>query len=374
MRHKVLFISSWFPNKLEPTNGNFVQRHAEAAALLNDVEVLHTIGDFNQSEKYIFDEQKQNGIRILTVYYKNTNNPLQNFLRRMAAYRKGFRRMQKPEIVHANVLHNSMLFAVYLKKKYGIPFVATEHWTALQVGAKTSSRIKKTAKFIADFTTKILPVSENLKDGLRNLGITTPMKVISNVVNTDVFTISNNANSQPFTFLHISSLIPRKKPEKIIEAAIKLKSEGYDIRLEIGGDGDTQPLKDLVRKNSAENFVHVFGEISHSEVAKKMQNSDCFVLFSENETQGCVILESYACGKPVIATAVGGVPEFVKPGFGVLIEKNDEAQLYSEMKNMMQSKITLNRPEELRDYVLENFSQTSIAKQFTAVYDEVLKK
>ena len=52
---KILFISSWFPNKLEPTNGNFVQRHAEAVALKHDVEILHTIGDFNQKETFVFD-------------------------------------------------------------------------------------------------------------------------------------------------------------------------------------------------------------------------------------------------------------------------------------------------------------------------------
>ena len=56
-RHKILFISSWFPNKLEPTNGNFVQRHAEAVSLLHDVEVLHAIGYFNEKEKFVFDDQ-----------------------------------------------------------------------------------------------------------------------------------------------------------------------------------------------------------------------------------------------------------------------------------------------------------------------------
>ena len=97
-----------FPNKLEPTNGNFVQRHAEAVSLLHDVEVLHAIGDFNQKEKFVFDDEMINGIRTLIVYYKNSKNPLQNFLRRMKAYQLGFKKMQKPDLVHGNVLHNNM--------------------------------------------------------------------------------------------------------------------------------------------------------------------------------------------------------------------------------------------------------------------------
>ena len=118
---KILFLSSWFPNKLEPTNGNFVQRHAEAVAMKHDVEILHTIGDFDQKETYIFDDKVINGIRTLIIYYKNSKNPIQNFIRRMKAYKLGFAKMQKPDLVHANVLHNNMLFAVYLKKKFKIP-------------------------------------------------------------------------------------------------------------------------------------------------------------------------------------------------------------------------------------------------------------
>ena len=57
MRYKILFISSWFPSKIEPTNGNFVQRHAEAVSRLYDVEILHAIGDPNQEENYFFDEK-----------------------------------------------------------------------------------------------------------------------------------------------------------------------------------------------------------------------------------------------------------------------------------------------------------------------------
>ncbi|TXF76168.1 glycosyltransferase [Chryseobacterium sp.] len=375
MRKKILFISSWFPNKLEPTNGNFVQRHAEAVSKLQDVEILHAMGDFNQQEIYLFDDQSINDIRTLIVYYKNTGNPILNFFRRMNAYKKGFSKMQRPELVHANVLHNSMLFAVYLKKRYKIPFVITEHWTSLQTEnhPKTSAIIKKTAAFIANQASYVLPVSENLKSGLKKLGIISPMKVISNVVDTEVFTIANKERESEINFLHLSSLIPRKKPDKIIETVIKLHENGYAVKLEIGGDGDTETLRKLVHRRKADHYINVFDAISYQEVAEKMQQSDCFILFSENETQGCVILESYACGKPVIATNVGGVPEFVKPGFGILIEKNNESELYTSMESFIKDQAMFQNPTNLRDFVLENFSKQSIGKAFTAVYDEVLK-
>ena len=372
---KILFISSWFPNKLEPTNGNFVQRHAEAVALKHDVEILHTIGDFNQKETFVFDDKIINGIRTLVIYYRNSKNPVQNFLRRMKAYKIGFSKMQKPELVHGNVLHNNMLFAVYLKKKYKIPFVISEHWTALQEEnlGRTSANIKRIAKFIAKHADYIFPVSENLKNSLKMLGIKTPMKVISNVVNTDVFRIRQTNGNKSTRFLHVSSLIPRKRPDKIIETVHQLKVNGYDVSLEIGGDGDTATLRRLVQKLNAEEYISVFDEISYEEVAEKMQTSDCFILFSDNETQGCVILESYACGKPVIATSVGGVPEFIKPGLGILIEKANEQELYQSMQNFIENKITFNKPEVLRDFVIDNFSKDIISNQFTEVYIKIGK-
>ena len=372
---KILFISSWFPNKLEPTNGNFVQRHAEAVALKHDVEILHTIGDFNQKETFVFDDKIINGIRTLVVYYKNSKNPIQNFLRRMKAYKMGFSKMQKPELVHGNVLHNNMLFAVYLKKKYKIPFVISEHWTALQEEnlGRTSANIKRIAKFIAKHADYIFPVSENLKNSLKVLGIKTPMKVLSNVVNTDIFQIRQTDGNKSTKFLHVSSLIARKRPDKIIETVHQLKVNGYDVSLEIGGDGDTATLRRLVQKLNAEEYISVFDEISYEEVAEKMQTSDCFILFSDNETQGCVILESYACGKPVIATSVGGVPEFIKPGLGVLIEKANEQELYQSMQNFIENKITFNKPEVLRDFVIDNFSKDIISNQFTEVYIKIGK-
>ncbi|GGG42980.1 glycoside hydrolase [Epilithonimonas arachidiradicis] len=291
----------------------------------------------------------------------------------MKAYKMGFAKMQKPDLVHANVLHNNMLFAVYLKKKFKIPFVVTEHWTALQkINARnTSSKVKKIAKFIGNQASYVLPVSENLADSLKNLGIETPMKIISNVVNTEVFKIKNQPKKSTTKFLHVSSLIPRKRPDKIIETVVKLKLSGYDVALEIGGDGDTETLRKLIKKLNAENYIQVFDEISYAEVAEKMQESDCFILFSDNETQGCVILESYACGKPVIATNVGGVPEFIKPGLGILIEKANEEQLYQSMKDFLESKTTFENPNVLREFVVDNFSKESICRQFSGIYEAI---
>lgn len=373
MKHKVLFISSWFPNKLEPTNGNFVQRHAEAASLICDVEILHAIGNFQQSEKFIFDDQIINNIRTLIVYYKNSKNPLQNFYRRMTAYKKGFSQLKYPSLVHANVLHNSMFFAVYLKKKFKIPFIVTEHWSALktQNQHKTSYSTKLIAKIIGNQAYKILPVSENLQSSLEKLGIRTEMKVIPNVVNTNLF-FPAKISTEKFTFIHVSNLTDNKSPDKILKVAIKLLSEGYSFNMQIGGDGDISELQDMVKKEKLESVIEVFGIQILPQIADRMRNSDCFILFSDYENQPCVIAESFASGIRVISTNVGGIPEFFPDDFGILLENKEEDLLEEAMLKMLMSEKKID-PLILRMYAEKTFSQETISEKFLKIYSEILK-
>ena len=371
-RHKILFISSWFPNKLEPTNGNFVQRHAEAVSLFHNVEILHAIGDFNQKEKFVFDDEMINGIRTLIVYYKNSKNPLQNFLRRMRAYQLGFKKMQKPDLVHGNVLHNNLLFAVYLKKKFGIPFVVTEHWTALREinRNKLPFQKKMIAKFIGNQSSMLLPVSKDLEKGLKSLPIKTKMKVVPNVVDDTVFKPKTSENEK-ITFIHVSSLIPRKNPEKIIEAAINLWKKGFDLNLKIGGDGDIKPLMNQIEKSSFRDKIEIFGELTIYEVAEKMKNADCFILFSDDENQPCVIAESFASGIKVISTNVGGISEFFPDNFGILLEKVDVKLLEEAMIKVLNSELNSSK-KEISHYAEQTFSKQKIAEKFSEIYNQVL--
>lgn len=375
-RKNILFISSWFPNKVEQSNGNFVQRHAEAVSLKHHVEILHSIGDFHQKEKYLIDDQIVNGIKTVIVYYRNSKNPLQNFYRRMKAYKIGFSRMQKPDLVHANVLHNSMFFAVYLKNKLNIPFVISEHWTAYQENASDAhgNLWRFFAKWIANQSSAVLPVSENLKKGLIALGVKKPIHVISNVVNTDVFKLNNEVKKdEVFTFLHVSSLVKRKNPDKIIVAAKKLFDAGYKFHLKIGGS-DFKHLEKQIIDLSASDYISTFGLLPLSGVAEKMQQSHALILFSENETQGCVLVEANACGIPVISSKVGGVPEFVNEKTGVLVEKNNVEDLYLAMEKVLLHQVNFESPEILHQQIKEKYSPEKIAEAFSEVYEFVLKE
>ena len=373
MRYKILFISSWFPHKLEPTNGNFVQRHAEAVSRLHDVEILHAIGDLSQKETYLFDDRIVNDIRTLIVYYKNSKNPVLNFIRRMKSYQQGFSRLQKPDMVHANVLHNSMLFAVYLKKKFQIPFVITEHWSGfLKVNRNRLSKSQLfIAKNIANNAEFVLPVSQYLSNDLKELNWKTKFEVIGNVVDTELFAVKSNTE-KPFKFLHISNLIALKNPDKIIMAAVKLRQEFSNFELHIGGDGDVEKLNELIKTNNAESFIKTFPILTLSEVAAKMKSSSCFILFSDYENFPCVLLESLSTGTPAIATSVGGIPEIINDTNGLLISNSDE-ELYQAMKKMIAENVEFDEPKDLHNDIKSKFSIEVISKKFDDIYRSVLQ-
>lgn len=372
MRHKILFISSWFPSKIEPTNGNFVQRHAEAVSRLHDVEILHAIGDSNLKSTYLFDDQMINGIRTLVIYYNNTKNPAINFYRRIKSYQKGFATMNRPDIVHANVMHQSMLFAVYLKARYKIPFLVSEHWSGfLQMNRHKLSKSQLfIAKMIGKHADYILPVSQYLKNDLKDLGFSASTEVVENVVDTEIFHVKDAANER-FVFLHISNLIQLKNPEKIIHAAMRLSQEFSNFELQIGGDGDVESLNSIIKENSAENYIKTFEMLTSEEVAEKMRKSDCFVLLSDYENFPCVLLESLSSGTPAIATKVGGIPEIINEKNGILIS-NSEDELLSAMRKVLQQNITFDQPEKLHEFVENHFSQKIIAQKFDQIYQKIL--
>jgi len=374
MRYKILFISSWFPNKLESTNGNFVQRHAESVSLLHDVEILHSIGNPEQKGKYVFDDRIVNNIRTLIVYYRHTKNPLLNFFRRMKAYYKGFQKLQKPDVVHANILQNNMFFAVWLKKKFEIPFVISEHWSGfLEINrSKLSKSQLFVARQIASYASYILPVSNILKKEMQELHIGKHYEVVGNVINTELF-VPKKKNDQTFIFLHLSSLLPLKNPEIIIQTAYRLNQEFKDFELHIGGEGNVEPLNRLVESLNASEFIKIFTEIPYEKVAEKMQQSDCFVLFSDYESFSCVLLESVSSGTPVIAPKVGAIPEIVNENVGIVIDKSED-ELYNAMKEMILKNKNFDSPEKLHQYVDKNFSKLKTAQKFDSVYQKIMKK
>ena len=104
-----------------------------------------------------------------------------------------------------------------------------------------------------------------------------------------------------------------KHPEVILQACGLLQLQGVPFRLFVGGDGELRPeMEALAEKLGIAGRVHWLGYVQRPE--EFIRSWDVFLLASEGEAFGFVLLEAMSCGIPVIAAASGAIPEVVDDG------------------------------------------------------------
>ena len=375
MAHKlnILFLASWFPSRKDAFNGDFIERHAKTVALKHFVTVIYAEGlfDISQIEREI--EEKDN-LKIIRVYFPKKAK-IYNQLTKFRLYLKEIKKLNKIDLIHVNVTYPVGLIALYFKLKLKIPYVITEHWTGyLPIDPAKISFIREfLTKKIVKNASFLLPVSENLGNAMNDLGLNCKSVVIRNVIDFEVFRFQDLRKSNIVKFLHISNLSEQKNVKGILSVADKLWKQGFDFELHIGGNGDVKHLLDFKKESIFSDKLIVFGELSQQQVSEKMNQSDCFILFSLFENQPCVQIESFASGLPVIAADVGGIKEVFPDGFGQIISPNNEGELLVSMKNFIENKMNLKSRTEINQFAQDNFSMLKISTDFDQIYKEVLK-
>lgn len=373
MKHKhILFLSSWYPSRIHPFNGDFVQRHAMAASMKNEISVLHAIKDENLNQTYEI-ELKENEITEVVVYYKNSKFRPWNYVRRLTALKKGMKHIKDFDLVHLNVSYPAGIFMLYLNFFKGKKYVITEHWTGFRkdLFEKVNFIEKVFIKLILKNASKLLPVSADLGESMLRVSPKSRVEVIPNVVFTNLFQ-PQERNHSVKKFLHLSSLkYDHKNIQGMLNVAKKLSDDGMKFEFHLGGTGSLNEIHSFIEDNNLGECIFTFSELSYEQVPDKMSQYDTFVLFSNYENQPCVQAESFASGLSFIGTDVGGIKEFLPKNFGFLIEKGNEEQLYEAMKKVIENE-KFAAPKEMFEYAEGNFSPEIIAQRFDQVYKEVL--
>ena len=378
----ILFLCSWYPNKTDPTNGNFVQKHTEAAALLNQVSSLSVFSDHIE-ENIKIDCKSENGIYNVIVYYKkvSSNIPFYSaFLkakRYFSALYNGYNtivtKQSKPDLIHVNVVYTIGLFALILKYLKKIPFVVTEHWTAFLPNGYSVSRLTKfISKIIFNQAAMVIPVSEDLKNALIKLGVKTNFEVISNVVDQTKFKIKQINTNEIKQMLHISTAKDdHKNISGILRVLKALSLQRKDFKLLIVSDGNLQEHIDYASKLGIFNELVFFEDTKTTEeISELMQQSDFLLLFSNYENFPCVIAEALVTGLPVVSSNVNGIPEHVNSENGILVKPRDESGLLEALNKMLNNYQNF-KPESLRTYGIKHFSYEEIGKKFDAIYQSI---
>ncbi len=383
-RKKILWLCSWYPDRVQPFNGDFVQRHARAAALYNDVYVVHVAGDAAMKKKQEEVITVSEGLTEVVVYYKNNNSfygKVINHLRWLRctkeAVEKYINKNGVTDLVHVHVPFKMGIIARWLKKKYGLPYLATEHWTIYQPQSPvlyTSQNffIRSIIKRTVQNCDMLVPVSSDLGNLINRQVAQKEFCPVVNAVDTSLFFYDGtDRDYKVFRFIHVSSMNSLKNAEGLLRAFKTFLKHGGRAELDMVGDTTPEIRTYAASLGFPAGVIRFHGEVSNADVAALMRNADCFVLFSNVENSPCVIGESLCCGLPVIATTVGGIPELVTEENGILVAAGDEIALAAAMKRVSENSSMFNR-KKIAENAFSRFSYPVIGKKIDEVYQSIL--
>lgn len=181
--------------------------------------------------------------------------------------------------------------------------------------------------------------------------------IVYNGVDTKLFKpMKAKSFSGKINILFIGRLYKEKGLLYLFEAVKDMK----DIKLGIAGTG---PLKNKLEKY---NLAHFFGDTKHEQLPKLINSFDCIILPSLDESFPNSLLEAMSCGKPIIGTKVGGIPEMIKHGYnGLLIPEKDSSAIKQALLKLRDKKLRLKLGKNARKTVLERFENK---KQLEKLY------
>lgn len=384
-RKKILWLCSWYPNRLEPFNGDFIERHAFAAASVNDIHVIHVAGDEDLQEE--FENLHQAPLQGLTehiVYYKKAKSGLariRNYYRWQQAYKKAIGKyIQKkgnPDVVHVHIPYRAGIVANDLRRRLHIPYVVTEHWTIYQPGSPVKYKeqghwFRTAMKMIIRNSSKLLPVSQNLGEMINSQVAAKNFEVIENTADVRCFFYDEQkSGSNTFRFVHVSNMTYQKNVEAIVECFIAFQKDHPETELYLVGQVAESVRQLVVSSDLLDRKIFFVGEISYEAVAIQLQQANALLMFSRFENSPCSIIEALCCGLPVIATNVGGVSELVNSDNGMLIKENDKPALIKAMQDLVSGYGNFNR-QAIADAAGARFNFNVIGKKLDDVYNRVM--
>jgi glycosyltransferase involved in cell wall biosynthesis len=224
------------------------------------------------------------------------------------------------DVIDAHYFYPDGVAATMLGRYFNKPVVITARGSDITL--LPSYRLpRRMIQWAAAGADHVITVCNALRDEVVALGVA-PERVsaLRNGVDLALFhPTARPAAQRPFTLLAVGHLVPVKGQELIIGALPLLP----DVRLHIAGDGpDRAKLVRLAQELGVGERVTFLGALRQPELVQHYNGADALVLASSREGWANVLLESMACGTPVVASRVYGTPEVVAaPEAGVLMDE-----------------------------------------------------
>ncbi|MDH5545595.1 MAG: glycosyltransferase family 4 protein [Gammaproteobacteria bacterium] len=340
---KTLLFSTLFPNCVQPQHGGFVENRLRHLLSSGEVETRVVapvawfpfkngiFGKYATAAKIphyeVRDDLNVYHPRYMLIPKVGMNMAPEAIFRAVLPHIKklmanGF----EFDLIDAHYFYPDGVAAVMLADAIGKPVVITARGSDLSL-IPSFNKPRQKIIWAAQRANAIITVCQALKNVLLELGIPDEkITVLRNGVDLEKFRPPENREQlrrrlgfSGKTVLSVGNLVELKGHHLIIEALLELK----DVSLVVAGSGERQEfLQRLVSSLGLEDRVRFLGSVKHTELKDYYGAADMLVLASSREGWANVLLESMACGTPVVATKLWGTPEVVTaPESGLLIDE-----------------------------------------------------
>lgn len=366
---RILAVTPWFPTDENPGEGIFNLRDVELLARRNEVKVLHLVppGASLRSST----PGNTTGIEVQRVPFA---------LSRPSTFRGAVRALR--DLGGSSDLVHSMAFPALFPTKWArleIPWVHTEHWSALVAEAPTilarlGSRFLRRVLAAPDAVVAVGSDLAAVIDGYRE----DSTRVIANRV--EIPEIQRVPELPPapgggeLRLVAVGSMIERKGPIQAVETVAELVAEGIDAHLEWIGAGE---LSAVVAQRAAalsvDERVTLPGHLAPPEVQEALLNAHVFLLPTAGETFGVSIAEALGCGLPVVVTGVGGHLEFLPERGSRHTPNRTGAGLAAAVLDLINDPGLLSNAQ-IRAFAAGRFSEESRGESYARVYSAVMEQ
>jgi glycosyltransferase involved in cell wall biosynthesis len=286
---------------------------------------------------------------------------------------------EKIEILHCHE-PKSRLYGAVVSRMTGIPMVATHHlWTGQNLRTRLVESIDAAVLHGCD---KVIGVSSSVAESMRRVLVSSRrIEVIPNGIDLRSFE-DELQNDEARASLGIPPGVPvigavgrldiQKAHERLIEAARKITDAGQDAVYVIFGEGVERPrLESLVRELGLTGRVLLPGY--RKDIRPYLAMMDVFVMPSRREGTPMALLEAMAMKKPVVATAVGGVPDVLRDGIdGIMLPENGDGLGDALLKLLRDPACASQMARSGRRRVETEFSSSRMAGRYEDLYRRCL--
>jgi glycosyltransferase involved in cell wall biosynthesis len=370
---KILHIANWYPSKPTPYSALWIRNQINSLSSNVYNKVYHV--EIRNGKLKIKRGANDDSSTYFIIYIPKmywTIIELISFLLILAIVKK---KHQDFDIVNFHIAYPNCAYLNLIRKWVKTPMVITEHWSGYHYNFNISNP-KKRRRIQKIFHGKIpiITVSNSLMNDIKIFSKATFISyVLPNIVDTKIFKFKKKETPKASVkFFMVSQWKWPKNPLPVIEAWGKVITIYPEATLKIGGYGpQTIEIEKLIDKLDLNKKVTFIGKLSQHQVALEMQDANVFIHSSEYETFSVVCAESLCCGTPVIASRVGGIPEYIHEENGILVEDNSPNAFCEKIMEMLNGIKEMDFEKISRD-ASKKFSEKKIGRQYLSILNEII--